>query len=161
MVARPSAVVTLEIADRTIDVVPLHLPSPEWSSVRRTPVATLVGQAAARREAATVAAAATSGSSALVVAGDLNSTPLGDPWRALRAAGLTDAHEAAGVGAGFTRFLGPFGFRIDAIFTGGAVRPTRTWVGPADGSDHHPVLTDVVLSGPESESGCPAGDPLR
>ncbi len=77
----------------------------------------------------------------VVLLGDLNGT-LDDRAFAGLTARLRSAQDAAGDGFGFSW---PAGFpvaRIDQILVRG-VRPTRSWVLPATGSDHLPVAAAV------------------
>lgn len=143
-VSRPTAVLTLDVAGQTVQVAGVHLRSPIWQQVVRAPAAELTAQSE-RRRAETIAIVAALHQGPVAVAGDLNSGALSDPWTVLHDAGLRDAHDAAGSGPGFTRFLGPFGTRIDAVFSGGGLVPQAAWTGSAAGSDHRPVLVDLEL----------------
>ena len=88
-------------------------------------------------------AAATTGP--VIVTGDFNAPPASAPVRAYAAAGLVDAHAAAGSGFGHTWPEGTLPFfvpdvRIDAVWCGGGLVPVHSEVGPDTGSDHRPVL---------------------
>lgn len=93
------------------------------------------------------------GDGAVVLCGDFNTTERSADWRRVRAAGFEDAFRAAGRGPGFTfpignRYLGipaPTCVRIDYVWIGRALAARRAWVGPDLGSDHLPVLADLVL----------------
>jgi endonuclease/exonuclease/phosphatase (EEP) superfamily protein YafD len=88
-------------------------------------------------------AAADTGDGATVVAGDFNLVPhsaiLRSHWR-----GYADAFPAAGLGFGFTKLTRWWGVRIDRVLTGPAMRPVACRVGPDVGSDHRPVIADLV-----------------
>ena len=59
-----------------------------------------------------------------------------------------NAFSDAGLGCGYTewpRIRGfSWGVRIDHILTAGSWRPRRCWVGPDIGSDHLPLVADLV-----------------
>lgn len=79
----------------------------------------------------------------LVVAGDFNmpveSTIYRAGWSTLR-----NAYTDAGWGFGLTKDNGWIRVRIDHILTGGGWRARRAWLGPDVGSDHRPVLAELV-----------------
>ncbi len=87
----------------------------------------------------------------VIVAGDFNMTQHNDGYRRLRRA-LTNAHEAAGQGFGFTfatrgRRLGTFGpvVRIDHVFVGGGIEVLSARpLSDAGGSDHFPVVVTLA-----------------
>ncbi|HEX5633393.1 MAG TPA: endonuclease/exonuclease/phosphatase family protein [Gemmatimonadales bacterium] len=78
-----------------------------------------------------------------IVVGDFNLPVESGIWQDSWAS-LVDAHEAAGLGFGFTRLNGWIRVRIDHVLTDGAWRPVRSTVGPDYGSDHLPVIVDLV-----------------
>lgn len=96
-----------------------------------------------------------------VLLADLNMTPRNPLHAALGAAGLVDAHQAAGSGTGRTfpvragqtrRFAHPFTWlplpaivRFDYIWHTRGVRAEAVWTGDALGSDHRPVLARLIL----------------
>ena len=88
----------------------------------------------------------------LVVAGDFNATSAHRRFTdLLDRAGLADAHDA--VGAGWTRTWPAGGalpalVRPDHVLVGPEVRVERAWAGWSSGSDHRPVLADLVLTRP-------------
>lgn len=87
-------------------------------------------------------AVAADGSERLVVLGDLNGT-MDDRAFAGLTSGLVPAQEVAGNGFGFT-FPAMFPVtRIDHVLVRG-VRPERSWVLPATGSDHLPVAAAIT-----------------
>jgi len=89
---------------------------------------------------------ASSGEPTLLI-GDFNLVDQSDDYRALRAAGLHDAFREAGWGLGVTwplrSYLPPL-MRIDYVWTTPEFTATSTWVGGDAGSDHLPVLADLV-----------------
>jgi vancomycin resistance protein VanJ len=82
----------------------------------------------------------------VVVAGDFNMPVEGAIYR--RSWGdFTNAFSAAGWGLGHTKFTGWFGVRIDHVLAGPGWRCRSCWVGPDVGSDHRPVIADLVWAG--------------
>ncbi len=83
-----------------------------------------------------------------IAAGDFNmpveSAIYRDVW-----AGRTNAFSAAGFGFGYTKwtplFGHHFGARIDHVLAGPRVTVRRCWVGTDVGSDHLPVIADLVV----------------
>jgi endonuclease/exonuclease/phosphatase (EEP) superfamily protein YafD len=84
----------------------------------------------------------------LILAGDFNmpeeSTIYRDNWSE-----YPNAFSQAGLGFGHT-FTGevrgiPFGIRIDHILCGKEWGPSHCWVGPDVGSDHMPLITDLLV----------------
>lgn len=89
---------------------------------------------------------------AVLIAGDFNSTPESVNAADLRAAGLTEAHAAAGVGRGGTWPTdGPLSWvprvRIDQVWARG-LRCVSSVVGEPNASDHRPVVAKYVLAHP-------------
>jgi vancomycin resistance protein VanJ len=143
--SRTTGVVTLDVAGRPLQVVPLHLVSP-CPGCGRSLSERLTFEASTRRaEIAAVTERLVPGVPA-VVGGDLNSNDRSDAYRSLVAAGFDDPHRQVGSGPGFTwpgRGPTPL-LRIDWILTRG-VDPVAEWVGGADGSDHRPVVVDIAF----------------
>lgn len=86
----------------------------------------------------------------LVIAGDLNAPPASLVTRMLTDRGLVDAFSAAGRGYGYTfghtLLVGRPFLRLDRILASRHLTPVRAWVGGASGSDHRPVIVDMVLA---------------
>jgi endonuclease/exonuclease/phosphatase (EEP) superfamily protein YafD len=82
----------------------------------------------------------------LLVAGDFNlpveSRIYRESW-----GGFINAFSRSGRGFGFTRFNGWIRVRIDHVLAGPGWRVDRAWVGPDVGSDHRPVVADLVWTG--------------
>lgn len=152
-VSRPMDVVTLDTGNGPLHVASLHLTSPcdeclssDLGDVRSNAasLAPLARESALRRsEMDRVTSALPSGP--LIVGGDLNASTHNMPRRRLLAAGLTDLHRMSGSGPGFTAFRRQWGFRVDWLFASSELTPVQTWVGPADVSDHRPVIADLTL----------------
>jgi endonuclease/exonuclease/phosphatase (EEP) superfamily protein YafD len=88
----------------------------------------------------------------LVIAGDLNAPPASLVTRMLTDRGLVDAFSAAGRGYGYTfghtLLIGRPFLRLDRILASRHLTPVRAWVGGASGSDHRPVIADLMLAKP-------------
>lgn len=88
----------------------------------------------------------------LVIAGDLNAPPASLVTRMLTDQGLVDAFTAAGRGYGYTfghtLLVGRPFLRLDRILASHHLTPVNAWVGGASGSDHRPVIVDMVLAKP-------------
>ena len=146
--SRPVDLVSLDTGHGVVTVVSLHLYSP--CGVCMSPGATLSqlrvleGESRLRNiEIERVTAALPAGP--LLVGGDLNSGTRNVPLRRLLSAGLIDLHRAVGSGPGFTR-LRRYGLvRIDWLLASRDITPVREWVERRDGSDHRPVVADVVM----------------
>ncbi len=86
----------------------------------------------------------------LIVAGDLNAPPQSLVSRRLLDTGLIDAFASSGRGYGYTfgheELYGHSFVRIDRIFVSRHFVPVRTRVGGNTGSDHRPVVADLVLT---------------
>jgi vancomycin resistance protein VanJ len=87
-----------------------------------------------------------------IMLGDLNATDQSTDYALLQGAGFSDAFRAAGWGFGttFPDRIGAYTLpaplvRIDYIWHTEHFCATRAWVGPDAGSDHLPVLAELVL----------------
>jgi len=83
------------------------------------------------------------GAGPVVVVGDFN-TPRESAIFRSNWGDLTEAFARAGVGFGFTRDNGWIKVRIDHVLSGPGFRPVRAMVLPDYGSDHLPLLADLV-----------------
>ncbi len=87
----------------------------------------------------------------VVVAGDLNATRWHRGLSRLLAEGLDDAHERRGRGWAATwprdRWPLPPLLRLDHVLVSRQVGVRAVWEGAGNGSDHLPVLADLVLAG--------------
>lgn len=144
--SRSTAVVVLDVDGRPLQVVPVHLISPcptcGTSFLERLDLEGDVRVAEMRS-----IIAALDPEVPAIVAGDLNSTDRSMPYRRLTGAGFTDPQRDAGDGPGFTwpaaGRTGAF-LRIDWLLVRD-LRAIDTWVGPARGSDHRPVIADLAF----------------
>jgi hypothetical protein len=80
----------------------------------------------------------------LIVAGDFN-TPEESRIYSRWWSRFSDAFEEAGIGAGYSWHSHWHGIRIDHILLNDQVASRQTWIGPDLGSDHVPVLADLVV----------------
>jgi endonuclease/exonuclease/phosphatase (EEP) superfamily protein YafD len=98
-------------------------------------------------ESARVSAWAARSTGRVLLAGDFN---MPDDSRILRHSWsrFGDAFRSAGLGMGQTKFTQWYGIRIDHVLTGPGWVCRGCWVGPDVGSDHRPVIADLVWVGP-------------
>lgn len=149
--ARPTDLVTLDVAGRELDVLSVHLASPcvgctpaggEANPAGGTGEAARTRLAEARRYADVVAGLVDRGRP-VVLGGDLNSSPLNRPLHVLTGAGLIDVHRAVGTWPALTRGPGPGVARVDAVLVSG-LRPLRSVEGDRGASTHSPVVADLA-----------------
>ncbi len=79
-----------------------------------------------------------------IVMGDFNLTAMGAIYREAWS-DLINALSTHGVGMRSTKFTSRWGVRIDHILTTATIRPRAARVLPDQGSDHRPVLADLLL----------------
>jgi endonuclease/exonuclease/phosphatase (EEP) superfamily protein YafD len=86
------------------------------------------------------------GQPTLIVGGDFNTVPDGAIYRE-NWGHLVNAYSAGGIGWGYTKHEGwAIGARIDHILVGQRWRVQSAWVEASDGSDHLPLVADLVLT---------------
>lgn len=146
--ARPTDVVTLDVRGHEVAVISVHLASPCLDCAPGAPnpagdtaQASRVRVAEARRYAE-VAGDLVHPRRAVIVAGDLNASPLNQPLGELTATGLVDAQAAVGRSPGLTRGPGPGVARVDVVLVSG-LEPVRAFDGSRGSSDHAPVIADL------------------
>lgn len=83
------------------------------------------------------------GEGAVVVAGDFN-MPVESAIYRRTWGDLENAFSSAGLGFGATKRTRWFGTRIDHVLAGPGLRAAGAWVGPDLGSDHRPMIADLV-----------------
>lgn len=152
---RPDLRVRIDIGRRSVAVVVAHTPPPRLRRqgiVFDTETFTQIERLAAL----------VSGSAPAILVGDFNMTPRHPCHAQLVAAGLVDAHIAAGVGRGATFPLRPGRMRrvdhrmnwvplppvarVDYIWHTGDLETLGSWIGKRGaGSDHRPVLARLAL----------------
>jgi vancomycin resistance protein VanJ len=85
----------------------------------------------------------------LIIAGDLNAPPASLVTRMFTNRGFVDAFAAAGRGYGYTfghtLMKGQSFLRLDRILASRELVPVRAWIGGVSGSDHRPVIADVIV----------------
>ncbi|MBI3911381.1 MAG: endonuclease/exonuclease/phosphatase family protein [Armatimonadetes bacterium] len=96
------------------------------------------------REAYTLVGALADCQGPVVVVGDLNTPPYGLVYSILTR-GLRDAFDVGGFAWGFTYPAHVPLLRIDHILVSARWHVRRAWVGGGKGSDHRPVVADLVL----------------
>ncbi len=131
----------LDVDGRPLTVIVAHPPRPAFMQGR------YVISPGTPTDIATLAQMAVQGAPAILL-GDFNATDQNSTHATLEAAGLTDAFRAVGWGFGATfpanaRPVPPL-VRIDYVWTTGEISAMRAWVGPDAGSDHLPLLADLV-----------------
>jgi len=134
--------VTLDINGSPLRVIVAHPDPPAFDRSERIPRYVVRSSADVRA----LARMATTGEPTLLV-GDFNTVDQSEDYRAVRDAGLRDAFREAGWGLGVTwpmRLSVPPLVRIDYIWMTPDFVATNAWVGPEAGSDHLPVLADLV-----------------
>lgn len=160
-----------EYAGAEISICTVHLPSPRYGLTKVIDKSTLIAPGrrdlldaeTADRDAvsAKVATAVSDGPGNRLVMGDFNMTTDSHLYRR-DWSNYANAFSQTGWGFGRTMrapvrgFV--FGIRIDQVLTNGDWSPARCWVGPDLGSDHLPVVADIVWRGPEPlpSEGAPA-----
>jgi vancomycin resistance protein VanJ len=80
----------------------------------------------------------------VLVAGDFN-LPVDSVIYQKSWSWLTNAFSQAGMGFGYSKFTRWHGVRIDHVLGGPGWRCRRCWVAPDIGSDHRPVIAEMVL----------------
>jgi endonuclease/exonuclease/phosphatase (EEP) superfamily protein YafD len=139
----PMVRATLDVEGTPVTVLCVHCKAP----MRRRWIPVWKAQLAALAEAARAA-----GPGPVIVAGDFNSTFGHEPFRRMLAdSGLRDSHVEVGRGLAPTwprggRVMPPL-FRIDHVLIGGPLAAVDVREGHGIGSDHRPVIADLVLRG--------------
>ncbi len=88
-----------------------------------------------------------------IIAGDFN-LPIESAIFRRYWGGYRDAFSQTGFGTGYTKYTQHIGARIDHILSSQEVLPIRSFVGKDVGSDHRPLIADLVLPG-TTEPGAP------
>jgi len=120
-----------------VAVINTHIDASRDGKWRRQEIVTVIAIAtAARRKAA------------VLLGGDLNSTPESAVQVAVRGAGFIDAWQRCGQGDGLTYPADSAIKRIDYLYLDPRMRCDQATVLQSDASDHRPVLVRVVLAPP-------------
>ena len=145
----PQLAATLDIDGQTIALINVHTAMGQPSrSLRR------IYDLSFRHGDVRAIAARVDATELTIVLGDFNMSDQTEDWQVMRAAGLRDAHREAGWGYAPTfpkdgplyYAIPPTLARIDYIWVSDHFGITRVWRGAGAGSDHLPVLADLVLT---------------
>jgi endonuclease/exonuclease/phosphatase (EEP) superfamily protein YafD len=79
-----------------------------------------------------------------IVAGDFN-LPVESAIYRTHWGDLRNAFSRAGIGTGYTKHTRYWGVRIDHVLASGDIGTHRSFVGRDVGSDHLPLIADLVL----------------
>ena len=160
LTARALAQVELRIEGQSVTFVGAHFATAFQGRNLRYKLRALpdyMQETASARLAQAEATLAQVGKSAnpVILAGDFNTPPRGKVYRLLRRA-LTDSFAATGWGWGHTYSSKRPSLRIDYVFVRD-MQPVGCWVGGRQGSDHRPLIADLVLAptSPGSPSAMP------
>jgi endonuclease/exonuclease/phosphatase (EEP) superfamily protein YafD len=130
-------------------VATVHMPSMYYALDRLTrgDVPSMQRHMAWRMEKMTLVASALASSPdvPLLVGGDFNMPSESHLMSTLQMTGLRYAFDEAGWGYGYTRPSTSPWVRIDHILAGEGWTTTRCWVGPDVGSDHLPLVAELIL----------------
>ncbi len=85
------------------------------------------------------------GADAIVVLGDFN-LPVESVIYRRHWGDMRNAFSYGGLGFGFTRYAGWIRARIDHILVDEGWQVVRSFVGPDFGSDHRPMIADLILT---------------
>jgi vancomycin resistance protein VanJ len=151
--ARPTDVVTVDVEGRPVHVLSVHLASPcigcpdsGENLAGGTADAARVRVAEALRYAQLLRPLLER-DEPVILGGDLNSSPLNEPWEELTRVGLVDAQAAVGTGPGLTRGPGPGVARVDFVLVSG-LTPVDVEQGARGESSHSPVIADLAWPEP-------------
>jgi vancomycin resistance protein VanJ len=150
---------TVVVAGSEIDLVTAHFVSPRGGlNAARHERLNGIGEwqqnfmdrlTQSRRLAADLAGSPTHTTRPLIVAGDLNSLESSPVIRSLLDIGLRDAFSSAGLGYGYTQGHalrpGISFLRIDHILVSSTLGVGRCFVGGSQGSEHRPVIADLLV----------------
>lgn len=150
---RPDLQAVVDAPDGEMTVIVAHPPPPRFGRNR------MQQTALTNEQISNIVAATLSGNPAVLLT-DFNRTGWQAAYRQLRASGLIDAFGTAGRGLGLTlptrlanlAYRGhPLGeipipplLRVDYVWHTAHFRAVDSWIGPNAGSDHLPVLAELV-----------------
>ena len=135
---RPYLVAEIAVGEETLLIAGVHPSSPspsEPGDTRRR-----------NRELDHIADVIGDADTAVIVAGDFNTTPWSPHFEdLLAAAGLRNAAEGKGYVATWPTWFWPTQIPIDHVLLKGPVAATTVRRGPPVGSDHYPIIADLRL----------------
>lgn len=139
----------IELPTGPITVTNVHLQTPRWglqfmfSDPAAAPHAIAENREIRAIESRVARRWVDSTAGARIIAGDFN-LPMDSRIYRTSWGGFEEAFDAAGFGFGYTRLNGWIRVRIDHVLTDGAWRSVRAEVLPDYGSDHLPLLAELV-----------------
>jgi endonuclease/exonuclease/phosphatase (EEP) superfamily protein YafD len=80
----------------------------------------------------------------VIVVGDFNATPWSRAMTPLYEVGLRDTMLGRGFSATWRREIPMIAIPIDLILIGGRISTQQRWLGPDLGSDHRPVVAELL-----------------
>lgn len=157
---RPDLLVTLTLEDFKLSVISAHPPPPRFQKTR-------FGFEPGTLEQIRSLASLTMENQPAILLGDFNFISRQNEHQIIKSAGLRDAFQESGRGAGFTlpRRIGPWrrmrwlnsllswiplipAARVDYIWYPEQLSCTSCWVGDDAGSDHLPVFAKMIIRQP-------------
>ena len=131
----PIGICSLDLGETTLNVVAAHTVSPPQAELVRY----------RDRQLGELATIIRTCSSPVVLAGDLNCTPWSPAFRRLcRESGLRDSRRGFGIQATWPVHFFPARIPIDHFLVSDGIFVRRRFVGPDLGSDHFPVVMDIM-----------------
>ena len=132
---RRAGVVTVQVAEEIVTIIAPHPTNPLWSIEERD------GQIAGLAEWVD------SAETPLIIAGDLNITPWSARFKAIEKASANVRHTRYGQGLlpTWTAPIPGLKLPIDHILTSGEIRLHQLSLGDDLGSDHRPLIADLLL----------------
>jgi endonuclease/exonuclease/phosphatase family metal-dependent hydrolase len=142
---------TIDLGGREVHLTNLHLDTPRegLSPVREGNISEGFGKLQSKSlvrdiESRQARAWVDADDGAIVVLGDFN-LPAESAIYRLHWGDMLNAFSYSGSGFGFTRYAGWIRARIDHILVGDGIHIVRAFVGPDFGSDHRPMIADLIL----------------
>lgn len=142
---------TIDLGTRQLTLTNLHLETPRegLAPVREGNVTEGFGRLESKSiirdiESSQARRLVDDGEGAIVVIGDFN-LPVESVIYRRHWGGMRNAFSRVGFGFGFTRLAGWIRARIDHILAGDGIQIVRAFVGPDFGSDHRPMIADLVV----------------
>jgi endonuclease/exonuclease/phosphatase (EEP) superfamily protein YafD len=122
------------LAGRPLRILAVHPPSPTSREKTRT----------RDEQLEAVAEWVEAQDRAVIVVGDLNTSPWSGAFRPLAASPLINSQKGFGLQATWPAFMGPLGVPIDHLLHSEDLTTVRREIGPGLGSEHRAVFVDVA-----------------